>query len=162
MSKKIRLIALIFTLVWMALIFKLSNEPAEESSEKSGPIAYHLVNDTQSFLGLNWDEEKILYVAYIVEKVIRKIAHMTEYAVLACLLGLSLDVWRKTDSIKQIRKRCVFDGLLCALYSCSDEFHQTFIPGRYGKITDIGFDCLGVIAALLLVTVVIKRVRERA
>ena len=33
--------------------------------------------------------------------------------------------------------------LICTLYSISDEFHQLFISGRSGKITDCIYDTFG-------------------
>ena len=33
--------------------------------------------------------------------------------------------------------------LICTLYSISDEFHQLFISGRSGKITDCIYDIFG-------------------
>lgn len=34
-------------------------------------------------------------------------------------------------------------------YALTDEFHQTFIPYRYGTLRDLGYDMLGVLVALL-------------
>jgi VanZ family protein len=62
--------------------------------------------------------------------VLRKAAHFTEYALLAGLL------WRATR-----------DELLAlfgtALYSATDEFHQTFVHGRHGTPKDMVFDVAG-------------------
>ena len=37
------------------------------------------------------------------------------------------------------------------LYAMSDEFHQSFSPGRSPKVTDVYIDTLGVIVGALLV-----------
>ena len=37
------------------------------------------------------------------------------------------------------------------LYAASDEFHQSFSPGRTPKVTDVYIDTLGVILGILLV-----------
>ena len=47
----------------------------------------------------------------------------------------------------------LFIGLL---YAISDEFHQTFSPGRTPKVTDVYIDMLGVILGTLVVLLVIK------
>lgn len=45
--------------------------------------------------------------------------------------------------------QAVLPALIAILYACSDEWHQTFIPGRGGTIRDVGFDSLGVLIAFL-------------
>lgn len=42
------------------------------------------------------------------------------------------------------------------LYAASDEFHQSFSPGRTPKITDVYIDTLGVILGALLIVLVKK------
>jgi VanZ family protein len=46
----------------------------------------------------------------------------------------------------------VLAALLSALYGVSDEFHQSFIPGRFATVEDVVADslgaCFGVILAL--------------
>ena len=39
-----------------------------------------------------------------------------------------------------------------ALYACTDEFHQRFVPGRSGELRDVGIDCCGVLTGVLLYT----------
>ena len=36
------------------------------------------------------------------------------------------------------------------VFALADEYHQTFLPGRGGTWTDVGFDCIGIIAAGIL------------
>ncbi|MBI2767077.1 MAG: VanZ family protein [Chloroflexi bacterium] len=67
-------------------------------------------------------------------------AHMTEYAVLAALAAwAALAVWP--------RARLGVVLLACwagaAAYGASDEYHQSFVPGRDSNVTDFGFDALG-------------------
>jgi VanZ family protein len=37
---------------------------------------------------------------------------------------------------------------ICLLWAASDEWHQTFVPGRTGRPRDVLVDALGVLAAL--------------
>jgi VanZ family protein len=72
-------------------------------------------------------------------------AHFAEYAVLATLLWLAL---RNTPSLAA---RAVPLSLAVAvLYAISDEFHQSFVPGRYPDVRDVLVDAAGALAALLL------------
>jgi VanZ family protein len=71
--------------------------------------------------------------------VLRKGAHMTEYAMLALLL------WRA------VRDEAVaFFATL--LYAVSDELHQTFVRGRHGSPKDVAFDATGAFLGLWILS----------
>jgi VanZ family protein len=72
------------------------------------------------------------------DEILRKGAHVTEYAMLAFLL------WRATQD-----EAAAFFGAV--LYAASDEFHQSFVRGRHGAPRDIAFDASGAFLGLLLV-----------
>ncbi len=38
---------------------------------------------------------------------------------------------------------------MCILYAISDEIHQSFVPGRSPRVTDVGIDTLGTLIGLL-------------
>ena len=69
--------------------------------------------------------------------VLRKGAHMTEYAILAVLLV------RATRSY-------MWAFVLAVAYAGSDEFHQTFVRGRHGTPIDVGIDAVGALIGLVL------------
>ena len=70
--------------------------------------------------------------------VLRKAAHMTEYGLLALLW------WRA------LRTRSPLPGALIAVaYASTDEWHQTFVAGRHGAVTDVLIDAAGVALAIL-------------
>lgn len=77
----------------------------------------------------------------------KKAGHVTEYGVLAFLL------WRAISKERGWAALPSFGGafVLSLLYAISDEFHQTFVPGRSGRLADVGSDVLGVILALGLI-----------
>jgi len=91
-------------------------------------------------------EETVSGIVFI----IRKCAHLTEYAVLALLLWRAFRKpvrhdprpWRWADARLAI--------LCVGLYAASDEFHQLFVPHREGKVGDVLIDTSGGVAALLL------------
>ena len=68
--------------------------------------------------------------------VLRKLAHVTEYAVLGFLLA------RVVALVPAL--------LLGVLYAVSDELHQTFVAGREGAPRDVAVDALGVAVGLLV------------
>ena len=82
----------------------------------------------------------------------RKGAHMTEYAFLALLLLRALSIDRG-DARKWISSAWV----LAAAYSASDEFHQTFVPGRDGSVTDVLIDSAGAALGLFACYLVLRQ-----
>jgi len=106
MSKKILKIAGLWlpAILWMAFIFLLSSIP-----------------DLQSGL------EKVY------DLILRKIAHLLEYAVLFLLLTRPLD------------KKPKWALVIGVIYASLDEFHQNFVPGRSMALADVCFDAAGVL-----------------
>lgn len=72
--------------------------------------------------------------------IFKKSAHMFEYAILYLLVARALN---------QHPKKYLLAFILCIPYAVSDEFHQSFTPGRFPKPTDVGFDTLGMAIAFL-------------
>lgn len=78
-----------------------------------------------------------------IDHAVRKTAHFTEYAILGFLLtgAASLSIgW----------KSFLYPGITGVLYAASDEFHQLFVPGRSGQISDVLLDSAGVCFGVLL------------
>ena len=69
--------------------------------------------------------------------VLRKLAHMAEFAVLGFLL------FRAAGSP-------TVAVALGSLYAVTDEVHQTFVDGRLGTPRDVAIDLVGVLAGVVL------------
>jgi VanZ family protein len=89
-----------------------------------------------------------------IHHLVRKFAHLTEYAVLALLLWHAI---RRTNE-KNPRPRGAgrwnwpdarLALLLVMLYAATDEFHQSFVPGRTSLASDVLIDTVGGAAGLL-------------
>jgi VanZ family protein len=80
----------------------------------------------------------------------KKLAHVTVYAVLFTLIhrGFRLILPQYFHS-KYPTAHWLIPVVVVAIYAITDEFHQSFVPGRYATLKDIGFDLLGVLIALL-------------
>ncbi|MCA9179937.1 MAG: VanZ family protein [Planctomycetales bacterium] len=66
--------------------------------------------------------------------------HFTEFAVLLLLCVGTLR--RLTGSLSPTK--ILAAALFCIAFAASDEWHQTFIPDRFGTLWDVGVDSLGV------------------
>lgn len=77
------------------------------------------------------------------------LAHLTEYLVLAFLL---VSAARATWPGSPLRVLATAAWLACVTYAFSDEFHQSFVPGRDSSLLDVGFDSLGAALGVLVGT----------
>jgi len=89
----------------------------------------------------------------LLDTILKKAAHVIEYGVLAFLLWRAFSRGRGALS----RSALVTAFFVSVLYALSDEYHQTFVPGRYGRLMDVGIDAVGALIALL----VIRKLRRR-
>ena len=73
------------------------------------------------------------------QELVGKAGHMIGYA------GLSLLWWRALAAHRSTSERRVLAlaFLLTVLYAVSDEYHQTFVPGRSGSLMDVLIDAAG-------------------
>ena len=126
-------------LIWMALIFSASSDANsfEHSSRIIAPLLHWLFprmpDDTM----------------YLIVLLVRKCAHLTEYAVFALLLWRALRKPVKNDPRPWIWREARLALLIVALYAASDEFHQSFVPTRMALVSDVFVDTAGGAAGLL-------------
>ena len=70
--------------------------------------------------------------------IVKKTAHIVEYGIFAFLLYRSFRL-----SHLEKKKALLYSFLISVTYGITDEFHQTFTPGRESRIRDVAFDTLG-------------------
>jgi len=70
--------------------------------------------------------------------IVKKTAHIIEYAILATLLYRAL-----INSNVPRKEAGIYAVILSATYGISDEFHQYFTPGREPRVRDVFFDLFG-------------------
>ena len=132
-------------LIWMALIFIGSTNlmSAEQTSRILGPL-------------LRWLKPDISAAAIAqAQLIVRKAAHLSEYAVLAALLWRAIRLgttWRLNMSIL-----FVVVSVSCAIFAASDEFHQSFVPSRTASPVDAMIDICGALIGLAMCSVFARR-----
>lgn len=93
------------------------------------------------------------------EVLVRKLAHVSEYAALTYLW------WR---ALRELRPEWSPSSTLLGAagvslaYACTDELHQTFVDGRHGTPVDVLIDGIGVTLAVVLAARLYARRRRRA
>lgn len=131
MNKKKR--KLFMLILWMIIIFIFSQMPGNVSDENSKFVIYIF-----NLLGLNLNSA----FGSLANFIVRKGAHFTEYFILYMLfLNVYKDKFHWT--------RALIFSLVCVfLYACTDEFHQSFVPGRGPAFRDVLIDTSGGLVAL--------------
>lgn len=130
-----KVIKIILVLLWMVMIFLLSNEEAVKSSKKSDGL---IIRSVELFTGKSLSvQEKEKVLKYLVFPV-RKCAHLSLYLILGILVISLLREYMVINT-----KLVLLSLLICFLYACSDEIHQLFVPGRSGEVRDVLIDTLG-------------------
>jgi len=76
--------------------------------------------------------------------VLRKTCHVLEYAIFSALLSRA---WKGSG---WERAHLALAFLSSFLFALTDEWHQNFIPGRWGTWRDVRFDTLGTAAGIVL------------
>jgi len=116
--------------VWAGVISFLSSDPF--SGEHTGGLLLPLLNAI-----LPGASPETLNVVHAVT---RKLAHVTEYAVLAVLVCRAVE--RPAQSRWQLAARSL---LLCVALAVLDELHQSFVPSRVGSPLDVALDTAGAV-----------------
>ncbi len=124
--------------LWCGIIYSASGDKksVHHSSRIIEPIVRWLVPDIS--------DEAVRTTVLVV----RKGAHVTEYAILALLLwrGLRTTFWRAAAGWPW---RCALAAWGGAVgFAITDEWHQMFVPGRQGSPWDVLIDSLGAAAGL--------------
>lgn len=83
----------------------------------------------------------------ILHECFRKLAHLTEYGIFSLLIYASLlgtvdFEWRARLALRGI--------VIAAIYSLTDEYHQSFVTGRTPTIVDCGIDTVGASLATMI------------
>ena len=141
-------------IVMAMIIFGFSKQDGEESSGLSYKAADIILTvcDKAGIIDCNENNRESMIEA--VQFPIRKAAHMTEYFLLAIAISFPLYVY---GGIKGVRIP-VISAVIAIAFAATDEFHQTFVPGRYGCVLDVLIDAAGSIIGLIIVYIIYKNV----
>lgn len=148
-----QMIFLVLTVLWMVTIFTFSARPADESAKDSFRVGM-LIGDVFVPGFEQWNESEQIAFAEKIDHPVRKTAHASEYAVLALLVS-GVCIRKKTEKTKkQTAKEILIPWGAASLFAATDEFHQLFVPGRSGQLSDVMLDSLGALAGTALLTVI--------
>jgi len=132
-------------LLWLGFIFIGSTDllSAEHTSRFLIPFLLWLKPDLSP--------EALAQVHFV----LRKLGHLTEYAILAMLFWRALrrETNRQIKAILRLRSgQTLFLSvwILCSIFAATDEYHQSFVASRTAAIGDVLIDSAGAIFGLLI------------
>ena len=124
-------------LLWMAVMFGFSTDTF--AAAHTGEVLWHVLR------GLTPRVTSAQYA--LLHFLIRKAAHLTEYAILACLL---LRAFRAGAARAWHWRWATLSLLLVAVHAVLDESHQAYTQLRTGSMADSVLDMAGGLIALAL------------
>ena len=129
------------SILLMIIIFSFSSQTGSESSSLSSQIVLWIQNN--------------LHIS-IPEFIIRKGAHMSEYADLT--LSFVYAFYKSGFAYKRV---LLYSLMATFFYACSDEAHQLFVGGRAGQLRDVFIDTSGGVIAIVCVYLIYQFIIKR-
>ncbi len=129
--------AWLLCLIWMGVIYLMSAMPGDVSGGQSGMIVDLLLGMIRLLFG---QEAAAAISIDMIGLMVRKAAHMAEYAVLFLL-------YRRALALSGVRHPGLTALVMSACYAATDEWHQSFVADRGPSPMDVGIDTLGASAA---------------
>ena len=131
--------------IWLGVIFAGSTDifSTEQTSRYLVPF-------------LRWLDPQIsISTIATIHFALRKLGHLTEYAILAAFL------WRALRNVSSLHAKMstLFVGVwvVCAIIAATDEFHQSFIASRTASLNDVLTDSLGAAIGLAICLSIAQR-----
>jgi VanZ family protein len=124
--------AVLISILWMTMIFTATQLPYFKGANTEA-----VIHNTFSFTN-HFDIQEL-------NLIVRKVTHVTVFGILAVLL------------FKSLGSRYFFSWLLTVIYAISDEWHQSFMPGREASYKDVMLDSFGALLALSIVYLLKRR-----
>lgn len=136
-------------IVVMYCILNFSGQTGTDSAQLSYKVTEKLVLIASDVTDKNLSPAE---VAVYVEKYhyyVRKLAHFTEYMILAITVAFPLYVYGMRGFFLVI-----FAGAFCVGFACLDEYRQSFSLGRTPSKKDVFIDSCGVFVGIIITRIV--------
>ncbi len=138
-------------LALMYIIYGFSAQNGEESGNLSFEVSCRIVEMGNTAFDQRLNDQQIQEYAIQISHPVRKLAHMTEYFLLALSVSFPLYVYGLRGLPLMLAT-----GLFCVGFAAGDEYHQSFVDGRGPSKRDVMIDSIGVCAGLLTVKIICR------
>ncbi len=129
----------------MYMIYSFSAQTGDQSSQLSYQVSRIIVQTGAEILDKDLTEDEINYYIEKYHYYIRKLAHMTEY----CILAISIAIPLYTYGLRGFWL-VLFAGFICCGFAASDEYHQSMVGGRTPSKKDVLIDSVGVFIGIYI------------
>lgn len=175
----LKILSTVFVLIWMITVFIFSGQDGIETLNTSGAFIHSIDSKVSknedspvvSYSNKQADEDDTLKkkeykykYSSQVQKIVRKNAHYFLYMLGGILLSVFFYVNSSKNNIKEnkmetgiairryhIFSKCIFYSMIIGIvYACTDEYHQSFVPGRTCSVKDVFIDSLGIITGSII------------
>lgn len=136
-------------IIMMYVIFSFSGQNAQTSSQVSYKVSHAVVETVNEVADLELTSSQINNYADVYHYPIRKLAHFTEYMLLAISVAFPLYVYGMRGIWLMF-----FAGAFCVGFACLDEYHQSFVAGRSPAKKDVIIDSCGVFLGIIITRIV--------
>lgn len=126
-----------FVLLWMLFIFYLSSQNGVQSNELSKNVTRFLIQRWNLTICLPPTNLSFLSDSNM-NDIVRSFGHLLLYFVLGFFVTNAF-YHSKIYTISAM----FYSFLICLVFAFSDEFHQSFVPGRGAELFDIYIDSIG-------------------
>ena len=135
-------VSLIIVIALLVLIFCLSHQNGEDSTETSGWFT-SLLN--------------FIFPFELTEDFVRTMAHFSEFACLSFFMNNLFVAYKG-------KLTPVFACALSFFYAITDEIHQIFVPGRACQFLDMMVDLAGIVSGMIVYSIIyliIKQIHKK-
>jgi len=129
LNRRVAMTPYFFAISWMGLIFLFSTDIGASSN------TFHYFESVLRFFFPHITPRAML----LVHQWMRKLAHVTEYAILSYLWFRAFQQGRDNWSLRW----ALWALVLSISYALLDEYHQVFVPSRTASFRDVGIDSMG-------------------
>lgn len=136
-------------LAMMCVIYGFSAQDGSASGNLSYQVSYKIVEIGNEILDKGLDKTQIADYADQIGYPVRKLAHMTEYFLLAVAVSFPFYVY----GLRGFPLMLVA-GFICVAFAAGDEYHQSFVAGRGPSVKDVGIDSIGAFFGILTVQII--------
>lgn len=163
----LKIFSFVPALAMMYLIFSFSAQTGTDSSALSHKVAYKIVQVYEIVTDTEFSPDQVDHYVERLQYPVRKLAHMSEYFLLAICVSLPGYVY----GLRGLPLLFVAGGI-CVAFAAGDEYHQSSVAGRGPSVKDVCIDSIGVFFGVTLVRIICwialtpsriaKRARRRA
>ncbi len=137
-----RIIKILLLICWIGVIFSLSFQKSDETTKTSFGVTKSIASIYLNITN-NYSEDNLNKLVEEIHPMIRKVAHFSEFFILAILTMVVLNDFK-------FKYKYLYTIIFCLVIASFDESIQYFVDGRVSSLKDVLIDTSGSIVYTLL------------